>query len=157
MCNSNLNLRSAEYSLPLKRDLEKARKDTAIANYRLEESLHRSDALSEEMDRLRRVSAASKEGDRVEIVALEARCQRGSELMEAEILLRRQVESKAAKHDRLEAEFSRLVIEVLKRLCHLPSFTIPTALHCFVQLAFAIHALPEQRSAHDFAATEQRP
>ena len=110
--------RSAEHSLPLKRDLEKARKDLATANHRLQESLHRSDALSEEIERLKRVSAAAREGDRVEKVALEARCVRGSELMEAEILLRRQVEGKAAKYDRLEAEYNRLVIEVLSNSCY---------------------------------------
>ena len=104
--------RSAEYSLPLKRDLEKVRKDLATANQRLQESQHSSETLSEEIERLKRVSAAARDGDRVEKVALEARCVRGSELLEAEIRLRRQVEGKAAKHDRLEAEYNRLVIEV---------------------------------------------
>ena len=124
------NCRSAEYSLPLKRDLERARKDLAMANHRLQESLHSSETLSEEIERLKRVSAAAREGDRVEKVALEARCVRGSELMEAEILLRRQVESKAAKHDRLEAEYNRLVIEVSRSHSH--SSSLCPILSCLV-------------------------
>ena len=98
--------------MPLKKDLEAARMDSQTAAYRLSEAMHSIEELKGELERLKRASAAAREGDRIEKVALESRCQRAAELLEAEILLRRQAEGKAGRCDKAEETCARIVTEV---------------------------------------------
>jgi hypothetical protein len=78
----------------------------------LDEANARSKILSEELERLTRLSVATVEGNRVEKIAMEARIERGTELLEAEIVLRRQVEGRAAECNKYENLYNRFVIEV---------------------------------------------
>ena len=59
-----------------------------------------------------RITLSAKEGDRVEKLAMEARITRGTELLEAEIVLRRLVEGRAAECTKYENLYNRLSIEV---------------------------------------------
>lgn len=103
--------------MPLKRDLEAARMDSQTVAYRLSEAMHSIEELKGELERLKRASAAAREGDRIEKVALESRCQRAAELLEAEILLRRQAEGKAGRCDKAEETCARIVTEVYMSVC----------------------------------------
>jgi hypothetical protein len=69
------------------------------------------------LERLRRASAAAREGERIEKVALEARCHRAAELLEAEIMLRRQAEAKALRCDKAEESSARIATEVCMLVC----------------------------------------
>ena len=104
--------RSAEHTAPLKKDLEASRRELATVTHRLDEALSSSKILSDELERLSRISVAAKEGHRVEKLAMEARCTRGTELLEAEIVLRRHVEGRAAECTKFENLYNRLAIEV---------------------------------------------
>ena len=59
-----------------------------------------------------RITLSAKDGDRVEKLAMEARITRGTELLEAEIVLRRLVEGRAAECTKYENLYNRLSIEV---------------------------------------------
>lgn len=107
-----LTHRSAEHSAPLKRDLEASRKELATVTHSSDEANSRSKILTEELERLTRLSVATVEGNRVERIAMEARIERGRELLEAEIVLRRQVEGRAAECNKYENLYNRFVIEV---------------------------------------------
>ena len=80
----------------------------------MDEANSRSKVLTEELERLSRLSVAAVEGNRVEKMAMEARCERGTELLEAEIVLRRQVEGRAAECNKYENLYNRFVIEVME-------------------------------------------
>jgi hypothetical protein len=80
----------------------------------LDEANARSKILSDELERLTRLSVATVEGNRVEKLAMEARLERGTELLEAEIVLRRQVEGRAAECTKYENLYNRFVIEVIE-------------------------------------------
>ena len=79
----------------------------------MDEANAKSKILSEEFERLTRLSVATVEGNRVEKIAMEARLERGTELLEAEIVLRRQVEGRAAECNKYENLYNRFVIEVI--------------------------------------------
>ena len=59
-----------------------------------------------------RITLSAKDGDRVEKLAMEARITRGTDLLEAEIVLRRLVEGRAAECTKYENLYNRLSIEV---------------------------------------------
>ena len=64
--------------------------------------------LSAELDRHRRISESTMEGENIERRAIEERCKRMTAMLEAETALRRQYEDKAKQHDKLTEDMTRL-------------------------------------------------
>ena len=58
------------------------------------------------------MSEAYREGDKLEKLALESRCERGARLLEDEISLRRTYEEKAQKSDKYLEDLNRMTVEV---------------------------------------------
>ena len=59
------------------------------------------------------MSEAYREGDKLEKLALESRCERGARLLEDEISLRRTYEEKAQKSDKYLEDLNRMTVEVI--------------------------------------------
>ena len=64
--------------------------------------------LSAELDRHRRISESTMEGENIERRAIEERCKRMTAMLEAETSLRRQYEDKAKQHDKMAENVARL-------------------------------------------------
>jgi hypothetical protein len=104
--------RSAEYSLPVKRNLESTRLELETCQKKLSQAESASIHLNAELERLKRVSESAREGEEMEKRAVEERCKRALMHLEAEAALRRQYEDKAARCDKAEEDAARLKAEV---------------------------------------------
>lgn len=95
--------------------LEKASLNSTITNLKKELSLSKmnADSTAAELVRVQKVAGITEENQRLEIAALEDRCRRLTNMLEAETIVRRQNEEKATKYDLAAADLSKLQKEVI--------------------------------------------
>ena len=83
------------------------------------------------------MSEAYREGDKLEKLALESRCERGARLLEDEISLRRTYEEKAQKSDKYLEDLNRMTVEVRSMCVWCYFFLLLKKNYCFfIKLKF---------------------